>query len=427
MNPLCLAAILAAPPAEPPLRLADGRPLVTCYFFGHWWQPWMSDDDALRRDVRRLRDMGVSCLAVDHEWSQAIDGDWRWLDREHRVAREEGLAILPWLSLKSWSDVAGEHRLRLAREWYGVELTTGRNQDGTPAGPLIWHPSTIEFGAAYASAYYERFRDQALLHLEWNGVRRPVLCLGVETAWPGGFDEQSNARFRDWLRRRYPSLAALNRAWGSRFASYDAIDPMDTAVFDYARPAEDGAASPAVEDHVEFRSQQTAFGLSRMAARVREKHPEVLMLAEAPYQWGSRHPHAVGYRIGYAANPVSCDWADIVFFRCTGPLTQDEADALAAERRLTGQRTILTYRTYSDWAVPADSAAFGDTARLLGGQAALHAGGFGFYSWNEMVDVHVAHSGRPELDKEWTAAQADQAAALMAASIAEYRRRIEER
>jgi len=61
--------------ASEPLRLADGRPFVCVYYFGHWWDPWKSDDDAMRKDLQTLKEMGVSVLGVDHEWSQAIDGD----------------------------------------------------------------------------------------------------------------------------------------------------------------------------------------------------------------------------------------------------------------------------------------------------------------------------------------------------------------
>lgn len=88
----CMALVNAtnATCAEP-LRLEDGRPLVCVYFFGHWWDPWKSDDEAIRRDLSEIRESGVSVLALDHEWSQAIDGDWKWLDREHRLAREAGL------------------------------------------------------------------------------------------------------------------------------------------------------------------------------------------------------------------------------------------------------------------------------------------------------------------------------------------------
>ena len=33
--------------------------------------------------------MGFNTLLLDHEFSQMLDGNWKWLDREHRLAREE--------------------------------------------------------------------------------------------------------------------------------------------------------------------------------------------------------------------------------------------------------------------------------------------------------------------------------------------------
>lgn len=416
---LTLLPLAAA--AREPLRVPGGEPLVAVYFFGHWWDPWKSDDAAMRADFARLREMGVTCLAVDHEWSQAIDGDWRWIEREQRLAAEYGLGVLPWLSLKTWSDVSGEQRLALAKEWYGVDIVCGENQDGTPAPPLIWHDSIIEFGARYAIDYLDRYKDVATLRVDWHGELRPVICLGVESAWNGSFDDATNARFRDWLAARYDDIAAVNRAWGTAYDSLTAVDPRDTVVFDY-----DGepAHPRALEDHVEFRSQTISSSLGRMADRVRAAHPEVLFMAEVPYQYGSLHPHAEGYRVSYGANPSSCDYADLVLFRNTGPLNQAEADALAAARERTGQRFVLTYRTYSDWAVPADDPRFAAAVALYGGQAAELGDGFGFYSWNEMVDVHVAYSPTPPnvgLVTEWTEEQAERAIGLLAAMVGRYR------
>ena len=99
------AGTLAAEGQRGPLRLPDGQPFVGVYFFPHWWQPWKGDDKAIVNDLRRLRTMGVNTVLLDHEWSQALDRKWHWLDRSHRLAKETGMVIVPWLSLKSWSDV----------------------------------------------------------------------------------------------------------------------------------------------------------------------------------------------------------------------------------------------------------------------------------------------------------------------------------
>lgn len=424
---MLLAATLlatAACVAAQPLRLSDDRPFVAVYYFTHWWEPWKSDDDVIRRDFALLADMGVSALCLDHEWSQAIDGNWRLLDRGHRLAREAGLQILPWLSLKVWSDMSSERRRALVKEWYGVDLTVGMNQDGSPAAVLAWDEATIQAGAAYAAEYLDRYRDQALLHLRWEGGARPVVALSVELAWNGGFDDASTQRFRAWLADRYgEDVERLNAAWGTQFASLEAVQPRDTDVFDYARLQQGAAHHPqAVEDHIEFRAQTISESLGEMARRLRERHPDVLILAEFPYQFRSEHPHAEGYRIAYGANPSAGRSADILFFRCTAPLTQAEAEFLRAWQDDTGQPAVLAYRTYSDWANERASEEAARLAEIYGGQAERIGHGLGFYSWNEMVDTHVAPS-RPEDTGHrgpLTPEQSQRAVNLLAAMVHRY-------
>jgi len=410
--------------AGEPIRLADNSPFVVCYYFGHWWEPWKSDDDLIRRDMATLKEMGVSVLGIDHEWSQAIDGDWKWLDREHRLAKEAGLQIVPWLSLKVWSDLSNEHRRGLIKEWYGEDLKLGRNRGGKPGAIQIWDDATLRTGAAYAAQYIERYQDQALLHVNWNGESRPVVALSVELAWADGFDEATTMLFIRWLRETYDDgIGQINAAWGTDYASLWDIDPTDSTIFDYANLQAGKAEHPkAVEDHIEFRAGLISDSLGMMAAVLRRTHPDVLILAELPYQFASRHPHAEGYRINYAANPSCVRSADMIYFRCTGPINAEEAEFLKNWTEQTGQPAVLTYRTYSDWANERSTEDTAKSADLYAGQAAKHANGFGFYSWNEMVDTHVAPS-RPE-DKDQRGAltpeQSARSVALMRAMVQRY-------
>ena len=424
---LCTALLAILPPparADEPLRLATGEPLVCVYYFTHWWEPWKSSDDAIRADLRRLRAMGVNTLLLDHEWSQAIDGDWRLIDRANRLAKEGGMAVVPWLSPKTWSDVSPGDRQRLAKKWYGVDIQYGIHQDGSPAAPLIYDPSVLTMGAQYTLQYLDRYlANGPLLRLKWKGETRPVISLSVETAWDGSFDDRTNERFRAWLKRKYGTIARVNAAWGASLPSFAAVDPRDAALFDYAGRIAGGAAHrQAVEDHIAFRAQTIRECLAQIGKAVRRKRPNVLLLAEAPYQYDAEHPDAKSYRIQYAANPESCDWADIVLLRCTGPLTALEIAALRRHQKRTGQRFILTYRTYSDWDLPAGSDAFAKSVELYPRQAAEVGSGFGFYSYNEMVDTHVAYSPNAGLPQTppWTRERSERAIGLMEAMVKRY-------
>lgn len=410
-----------------PLRLPDGQPLVCIYYFTHWWEPWKSDDNAILNDFRRLRAMGINTLLLDQEFSQAIDGNWKWLARDFELANQAGLNIVPWLSLKTWCDIHPGHRQEIAREWFGVEMRYGTTQNGEQTAPLIYDESVLISGSKYAMMYLDRYASGPLLHLRWDGKDRPVICLSVESAWEGSFDETTNLLFCRWLRHRYEDVSALNDAWGTSYSSFFDVNPKDVAIFDYSAHQEGKAQYPvAVEDYIEFRAEIISDSLAYMAALVRQKYPEVLFLAEIPYQYGSKHPHARGYRINYGANPRSCDYADIVLFRNTGPLSQAELESLHYHQARTGQKFILTYRTYSDWDMTPNSGAFGQAVELYAGQAASQANGFGFYSFNEMVDVHLAYSPLGAAP-QWTRERAEKAINLMGGMVKRYRELAEKR
>jgi len=399
---LSLINALGAPEMEspPPLRLPNGEPICAVYFFPHWWEPWRSNDEAIVRDLKYLRGAGINTLLVDHEWSQAIDGDWKWLDRLHRLAKPLDMQILPWLSLKTWSDMASDPgRRSLARKWFGVDIAVSRSQDGKPSSPIVYDEGQVIAGAEYAAMYLDRYLETgAVARFRYGGKTRPCVALTVELAWPGGgFDARSISRFRRWLPGRYDSdIAALNRAWGTAYADFQDVDPTDAKVFDYASHAAGKAQHPrAVEDHIEFRSCMINEGLQAMKERLRVRYPDVLIATELPYQVGSEHPHAKGYRIAYAANPSASLHAEVLFLRMTGPMNQAERKALKEHVAGSGQKVVLCYRTYGDWGRPPKEGgrSLEENARVYAGEAAGCAHGIGFYSWNEMVDVHLAAPG----------------------------------
>ena len=120
-----------------------------------------------------------------------------------------------------------------------------------------------------------------------------------------------------------------------------------------------------------------------------------------PYQLGSQHPHALFYARDYCAEPVAAEHAEILVVRSTGVLTPAELKQLD-EYRARGHAVVLSYRTYGN-TYSTDSPEAGmdraTFARTIASQARDHADGLGFYSWNEMVDTHVAAGagGREEV------------------------------
>lgn len=382
------------------IRLGDGRPLVGVYYFTHWWEPWRSSDDRILEDFTRLKKMGVNAVFLDSEWSQMVDRDWYWLDRGHKLAKKAGMQILPWLSLKVWVDVSDPGRAAGIKNMYGVDLDIGIGRDGERGRTKPYDPAVIEAATRYGTDYIERYlKDGAILHVVRNGKSCPVVALTCELEWTGSFDAVTQQMFRLWLRAKYcQDINKLNKVWRTKLAGFDEIDLRDQELFDLGAHCVGKAAHPgAVEDHIEFRAQVMDTALSEIKARLKKKFPDLLIATEMPYQMQCKHPHAVGYRINTGCNPSAARHADIVVIRATAPLTGEEEKAVLNFKKQTGAQVVLTYRSSPSWGKDMISGARSQAEmnRLHAEQAARIADGFGVYSWNEMVDVHMMPDPEP--------------------------------
>jgi hypothetical protein len=395
MRPVILATALMMITARPlladdaaePLRLPSGEPLICAYFFGHWWEPWKSDDDAIRRDLTRLKEIGINAICLDHEPQQWFDREWHYIDREHRLAKEVGVGIIPWLEAKCGADM-GRHYQNF-KKYYGIDVPRAMDQDGNPKNALIWHPGYRDALTAHTLRYLDRYgEDGAILRVRKQGQVRRAISLVVETGWDDvSFDDETNARFREWLRGRYATIADLNEAWDASYDSFDAVDPRDKDIFAYEQVYRDSkrdAVPKAVADHTQFRAELIDQALREVKRRVSARHPDLLFLAEIPYTWHHDHPHAVAHTYRSAMLPVAVSYADIIMFRTVdnrlGEADQAECRRLLAE----GKDIILSHRTYQP-----KNFSYPDAAQIIAGQAASLANGLGYYSWNEMVDTHI--------------------------------------
>lgn len=375
-------------PVKEPLRLRNEEPFVGIYYF-HWWEPWASNDEASLEDLKKMRDAGFNVLFIDHEASQAIPNDFAILDREHRLAKETGLEIVPWLGLTVFGDMATEGRIQWAKERYGA----GPSADDYGFRP--YGSGTIEFATRYTLDYIDRYKDQALCHVIKDGTACPVVALSAETGWhwhTAANDPEARMQFSRWLRNKYKTIEALNKAYDTEYDDFFRVDPRDEAVFDYVKSTDVGrrAISTPVKDHVLFRAEFISDMLSAVRAGVREKYPNALIGTEIPYAIADEHPHAWGYQISMASIANIAEHADILFSRGGGVSGLATRRALLDYARSTGKDVVINHRI-SPHQGPGYSELNRETlGALFAHEAAAYCSGLGFYSWNEMVDVHMA-------------------------------------
>lgn len=77
------------------------------------------------------------------------------------------------------------------------------------------------------------------------------------------------AGMRTWLKRHYPDLAALNRAWGTAFASWEAVEPLATQEVLDRRAAGNWNFAPWA-DHRAFMDESFRRAVARQAELVRQ-------------------------------------------------------------------------------------------------------------------------------------------------------------
>lgn len=181
--------------------------------FGCDYNPEQWDPAVWREDVALMREVGVSLVAINiFGWSdlQGPDGgiDFSRLDEIIGLLHDADIRVNlgtgtssppPWLA---------------ARHPEILPMTI----DGTlryPGGRQAWCPSSPVF-RRYAldlvEAVAERYGQHPAVAL-WH-VSNELGCHNAHC-----YCDVSAAAFRRWLRERYGSIAALNRAWGTSFWS----------------------------------------------------------------------------------------------------------------------------------------------------------------------------------------------------------------
>jgi len=203
------------------------------------------------------------------------------------LARQEGMKLMGW----SVYPPDSSHRYGAAAEALlkkPVHPGLADSRYAEPPGSLIdlGSPIVPEVIAAWALYNYHRWGDL------WYTTRDGVTIVDIEDT-RGWLRDDINTRyplgpkaikiFRDWLQERYQTIAAVNEAWGSGFASFDQIDPQtDQGSEDNnpgIKPVYNVAANPfhdwnkAIEDWDRFRTWLRMDNYAKALAIIRQEIP----------------------------------------------------------------------------------------------------------------------------------------------------------
>ncbi|MGW3939409.1 beta-galactosidase [Streptomyces phaeochromogenes] len=179
--------------------------------YGADYNPEQWDKDVWKDDVRLMTQAGVNIVSLGiFSWGliEVADGefDWDWMDEIVDLLADNGIAIdlaTPTAAPPSW----------LLASHPEIRPVDHDMQQHWPGARLGWCPSSPVF-RTYALRVVRALADR-------YGHRDHVVMWHVSNELGGGngrcYCDTSAAAFRDWLERRYGTLDALNKAWGTAF------------------------------------------------------------------------------------------------------------------------------------------------------------------------------------------------------------------
>lgn len=182
-------------------------------YFGGDYNPEQWPESVWLDDLRLMKEAGVNLVSIGiFSWAklQSAPGvfHFEWLDRlmdllaKNRIQADLATATASppaWL-IKLHPDI-------LPTLENGTQLSQGSRQHYNPSSSAYRHACR-----ELVSALADRYKNHPALAM-WH-INNEYAC-----HVPADYGDETASAFRSWLQNRYPSLDALNEAWGTAFWS----------------------------------------------------------------------------------------------------------------------------------------------------------------------------------------------------------------
>ena len=208
-------------------------PVAVWYGGGKARAPMLEHVDATSperwgKDLDQIKAVGFNTVKCWVDWATAEpkpgEFDFQNLDLLMRLAQERGLRVVVQIYLDS------------APDWVGEEYPDGRFVDRS--GAVIASQAAPGFCIDHAGVRGEIVKFLEALSAEankfsalygWDVWSEPHVINWADFPYLYNaefcFCPSSQARFREWLKRKYGTLEALNAAWYRRFERWEQVEP----------------------------------------------------------------------------------------------------------------------------------------------------------------------------------------------------------
>ncbi|REG81827.1 beta-galactosidase [Marinomonas pollencensis] len=184
--------------------------LGVCYYPEHW------PKSRWPQDAQEMRDMGIAYVRIgEFSWStiEPEPGElhWQWLDEALEILHQHGLKVIlgtPTATPPKW----------LVDRYPGM---LAKDQQGR-----VRHFGSRRHYSFASLEYREECRRIVTLMAQRYGAHPAVVCWQTDNEYGChdtilSYAEADLSAFRIWLKEKYGTVSALNKAWGNTFWSMD--------------------------------------------------------------------------------------------------------------------------------------------------------------------------------------------------------------
>jgi hypothetical protein len=234
-------------------KCVAGRRPAYMAWFGNFFEPYFSSEDAVVEGLEDLRSLGINSIVLDSKlWSDFTryfqTGEMspyvRMQDFIARRAEEMGLGV-SFLALFAIGDNLYPEIYDHPPEFVEPPVDVW----GQPfRGYRHWSErQTAEHVRHCLDLYRQIARGAAAKAVDENGNERLPFYFYHSPIFAPSFDEDGRVSYLRWLKGRY-SLEELNARYGTAFPSFEAMHPEDYWT-NPAHPSEEGRHVPASVDY----------------------------------------------------------------------------------------------------------------------------------------------------------------------------------
>lgn len=184
-------------------------------FYGGDYNPEQWDEETRQKDMEYLTEAGIDIVTLNvFNWAmiqpREEEYDFSELDRTVKQVTEHGMNICMATSTgahPAW--MATRYPEILRTEFNGMKRKFGGRHNSCPNSPVFQH-----YSRKLAGKLAEHFKDQ-----------KNIVAWHVSNEYGGTcYCENCEKAFRIWLRRKYHTLEAVNKAWNTHFWGHTFYD-----------------------------------------------------------------------------------------------------------------------------------------------------------------------------------------------------------